>query len=532
MMLRQEKLTLGVIIISLVFSACFPSKRVTLLKREVITPGLRIKSPTKAFLMDASFLLFPYGFSVVNDTIRGVGTRYWLDHADLESKPYTIPLDSIGAMSYYDLKSSPGSLLGSTLLGLYGGFITAYSIECITCPKCCFGSCPTLYTHDGKEYKLEAELFSYSLSKFFQENDLDRLSQKIPQNGLYQVRVSNEALETHYINELSLITVSHQIGTKLFPSDKGGFIATTTLQPPIEAVNSLGEDVFNLLHSRDDRWYRSDTNMVRKLAEGVYSDWVDLKLKLPEKATNVKLVLHLRNTLLSTILLYDVVLASQGIAALEWTERMNKDLLYASQYHAIYNSYSGMDIKVYRNGKWIQQASLKDVGPIAGKDVAVELAASKDAEGIMRVRLEFFPDNIMIDYVAFEANNSLKEALLVDKILPTEIYDHTGQKRDDILELIEKSDNQFLITSPGESYYFNYNIPPSERMEKTVFVQSKGYYTEWIRGEWLMPRSAGYQFDLLRVDETIAQLRQSWLANRGLIESEFFKTKIPLGEGL
>ena len=520
------------IVISLVVSGCFPSKRVTLLKREVITPGMRINSPTKAFLWDASFLLFPDGFSVANDTVRGRGQRYWLDHADTGFRPYTIPLDSIAAMTYYELKSSAGSVVGSVMLGLYGGFITPLSIRCITCPKCCFGSCPTLYTHDGKEYKLEAELFSYSLSKFFQANDLDRLSQKIPQNGLYQIRVSNEALETHYINELSLITVSHQNGTKLFPSHKGGFITTTTLQPPIEAVNSVGEDVLNLLHRRDDRWYRSDTNMVRKLAEGVYSDWVDLKLKLPEKATNIKLVLHLRNTLLSTILFYDVVLASQGIAALEWIERLNKDSLYASQYHTIYNSYSGMDIKVYRNGKWIQQASLKDVGPIAGKDVAVELPAGKDVEGIMRVRLEFFPDNIMIDYVAVEANTSLKEALLVDKVLPTEIYDHTGQKRNDILELIENSDTQFLITSPGESYYFNYDIAPNEGMEMTVFVQSKGYYTEWIRGDWLNTRSTGYRFDLFRVDETIAQLRQSWLANRALIEGEFFKTRIPLAEGL
>ena len=42
----------------------------------------------------------------------------------------------------------------------------------------------------------------------------------------------------------------------------------------------------------------------------------------------------------------------------------------------------------------------------------------------------------------------------------------------------------------------------------------------------------GYRFDLFKTSDTIARLRQSWLENRDLLEEEFFKTRIPLGEGL
>ena len=119
----------------------------------------------------------------------------------------------------------------------------------------------------------------------------------------------------------------------------------------------------HLVESRDDSWYRSDTTMVDRLAKWVYSDWVDLKVTVPPNSRKIKLVLHLRNTLLNIILFYDVILGSQGIGALEWIERLNTDPEYASQYSSIYNSYAGIKVKTWRNGTWVQQAAIGDIGP-------------------------------------------------------------------------------------------------------------------------------------------------------------------------
>ena len=104
----------------------------------------------------------------------------------------------------------------------------------------------------------------------------------------------------------------------------------------------------HLVESRDDSWYRSDTTMVDRLAKWVYSDWVDLKVTVPPNSRKIKLVLHLRNTLLNIILFYDVILGSQGIGALEWIERLNTDPEYASQYSSIYNSYAGIKAALSR----------------------------------------------------------------------------------------------------------------------------------------------------------------------------------------
>ncbi len=524
-----------VTVMGLILLGCFPSKEVTLVtEQQAYRTGadstVHIETPTKAYLLDASVLLFPEGFSVANDTLQGWGERYGVEGTGGEIRHHSVLLDSVAAMAHYELKHSAGGNLGSALLLLAGSVLTPLSIRCITCPKCCFGSCPTLYTTHDDSLALEAELFSYSLSKYFQEDDLDRLSRPIPEDGHYRIRVSNEALETHYINTLSLVAVHHPDNTQVFPSNEGDFIATGDLHPPIEATNALGHDVLALVRLRDDRWYRSDTMMVRQLGPGRYKDWLDLKVEASPTTTTLTLVLHLRNTLLTTVLFYDVVLASQGVEALAWTQRLNTDSSYAALYHERYRAYDGIDIKVHRDGQWITQASLDDVGPLAWKDVAIKVPVSIDQEGQALVRLEFFPDNVMIDHIAFEVGTPTTEALVIEAIEPASVRDHTGRARHDVWPLIEADDDRFLVTNPSEAYHFTYTLPPTSAQNVTVFMRSKGYYTEWLRGDWVTTRTTGYQFDLYQIDQAIAQLKQSWLTHRPLLEKTFFETRIPIQE--
>src|SRR5690606_41304072 len=41
-----------------------------------------------------------------------------------------------------------------------------------------------------------------------------------------------------------------------------------------------------------------------------------------------------------------------------------------------------------------------------------------------------------------------------------------------------------LITLPGDSYFLNYELPDDYKNYE-LFMQSKGYYLEWMREEWL-----------------------------------------------
>lgn len=525
----QHGILLSMVIVS--SYGCFPSKKVVTGSPANLT-AKEIDTPTKVFLRDSSVVIFNEGFTIEEQNLTGVGERYWLD-LPMKSGEQRVDLDSIATLSYYQKESDKSTIFGSTIMGYSAAIVTPLSIYCLTCPKCCFGSCPTVYTTDGTKYGLEAELFSYSLSKYYQETDIDRLIQGAKTDGPFRMRLTNEALETHYINQLSLLAVRHPANTEIYPTPEGEFISVKKLETPETVINSLGEDVRHLVEKKDTEWHFGDSTRIKRVKSADERDWMDVSLQLSEGARDVKLVLRLRNTLLTTVLFYDVVLASQGVAAIEWTERLNTDPLYSSMYHLAYNTFAGMDFSVLRDGEWVKAGRLGDVGPIAWKEVAVVLPVVADHENRMRVRLEWFPDNFMIDYIAYDVPAENHDIQVESEIIhPRLITDFLDEDVSDIYVRINKDDADFLVTEPGDFYDFEYDIPHREEVSTTLFIKSKGYYTEWLRGEWIGYGRDDYQFNLFEANKTLEQLKKSWEENRTLLEKTFFETKIPLKEGL
>jgi hypothetical protein len=242
------------------------------------------------------------------------------------------------------------------------------------------------------------------------------------------------------------------------------------------------------------------------------------------------MVLRLKNTLLSTVLFYGVVLGSQGIQAIEWTQRMNRDPLYASQFRTVYSAFSGIRIQALRGGSWDPVASIHDVGPVGWKSVGTRIPL--EGERDLTVRLEFFPDNIMIDHVGFDFQGDDTIHLSTAEMDPVGVYERGGAARPDVLSLIERDDGKYLETDPGDSYRVTYDIAPARNEATTLFVRSKGYYTEWVRGEWVRTVPGRYRFDLYQIDATMKELSATWLRDRTTMESQFFRNRIPVADDL
>lgn len=521
-----------VLLLSFFLFCCFPNKKVTLIDHSSLSQITKIEAPTKVFLFDASVVLYKNGFDIKDGTLTGPGEIQSVKGKMRKSNLIKVPVDSVAALTYYGTESTGGSAFASFLLGLYGGFLTPLSVYCLACPKCCFGSCPTIYTYDGKNYHLEAELFSYSISRYFQESDLDKLSNPINIKNDYRLRISNEALETHYIDQFSLLEIKHPTGTDVYPSPSGDIICTGELSPPIKVTNLKGEDITDLVNKRDDKVYRSGDELIEKISQGVTKDMINLELYLPDDTKEINLVLKIRNTLLTTILFYDLVLASQGFEAIEWTEKMQNNYVYAQLFNELYKSYAGILIKTLKQGSWKIQSKIGDIGPIAWKEIALRIPVEVE-QNTTSIRLEFFPDNFMIDYIAYDINNKLNHPHQINKLYPHTIVDDHNNPRDELSKILEEQDDNFLITNPGESYYLSYSLKSGDSNNTSVFVQSKGYYIEWIRGNWLVDKNfEKYKFNLFDIDKTLLQLQNSWLENRLLIEDNFFETRIPLKEDL
>jgi hypothetical protein len=525
-----------IVTVVLVSISCFPDRQATLVEKDHMDTLTVVEAPAKVFMMDASVALFPEGFRLKENILLGQGWRFSsidvVQDIPLEKLPRVllrIPRDSTVAMTYFEKIVTTGRGFASFFLGLTGGVLTPLSIYCLSNPKACFGSCPTVYTRNGDKWEFAAELFSYSISRLLESGDLDRLGQRGSSGSPFTLRVANEALETHHINLMRLVAVRHPVGTLAFPATDGSIVAVRDLREPCSAVNSEGKDILQAVRYWDDRAYRSDSIMVRQVKSGRTSDWIDLRVRPTHRNGSVTLLLRLKNTLLSTVLFYEIVLASQGVRAIDWTERMNSDRLYAAQFRCIYSEFSGVKIKMWCGGRWMTMGVVPDVGPVGWKPVAVRVPVENDGE--VALRLEFFPDNMMIDYAGFDVGGD-ESVLSASELVPSAVRDRTGALRSDILSLVSDDDERYLVTEPGDVYRFVYDIPPAVGEEVTLFLRSKGYYTEWIRRGWITAPVGLQRFDLYRIDQTMMRLSELWIRDRATMESLFFRTRIPVTEDL
>jgi hypothetical protein len=214
---KYVKIFISILLLLLIFNKCYPTYQATKVDTDSLRTGTYSDIQAKLFKSDNSIILFPNGYNIDNKSIWGEGIISDNSSFKQSKKSIELPFDSIMAMITYEETTSGGRYFASFFLGFTGIPLTLMAGYCISCPKCCFGSCPTIYTYDGKKYNLEAELFSECVSRQIEDKDMDLLRQKIIDDTL-KLKITNEALETHFINKFEVIVAEHPTGTELFPT--------------------------------------------------------------------------------------------------------------------------------------------------------------------------------------------------------------------------------------------------------------------------------------------------------------------------
>lgn len=454
-------------LISIVLNSCFPTYKANLVNVDSLSMGTYVEIQAKLFTKDNTIILFPTGFEYGENYVGGEGLIFTFPSKFSEKKFLMIPQDSILAMITYEETTSATRHFGSFLFGLTAPPLTFLGIYCLACPKCCFGSCPTIYTFDGENYNLEAELFSEAISKQLENYDIDLIRQK-PINDTLKIKITNEALETHYINKFEIVSAIHPKGTEVFNTIEDNLLVINNHLPPIIVNNKEGNNITYFLRNDDNQYYRSGVEKIKELRKGSVFDYIDIEL--PQNAT--KILIKYRNTLLSTTLLYDVVIGSQGIKGLEWTKKMNEDWNYAAQFKMIYEMFSGIKIKIKLNGEWKEIGYFKDAGPLNWKYLAAELKLDNVENNTLR--LEFIPDNFMIDYVSFDTTKINHAEIKTEAIYPFIVLDKSSKENSEIMSFLIENDSNYLITEPGDFYSLNYYVPHIAGKEQTFIIRSKG----------------------------------------------------------
>jgi hypothetical protein len=203
-MLTSRGRSVLVVLLAILAAAC-----VTRMERRLIVPAAfrtvdRRAPYLKAHMRDGRlYVLGNWSVDAVNDAVAGTGVLYDVHRTVIDSNSYRLDVDSV-ALFETNVVRAPASVAAlSVITGLSAG-VTVY---CATNPKSCFGSCPTFYASDGQRELLQAEGFSASVAPSLEARDVDALYRARAPGSTVELRMVNEAYETHVVRSANLLVV-------------------------------------------------------------------------------------------------------------------------------------------------------------------------------------------------------------------------------------------------------------------------------------------------------------------------------------
>lgn len=384
-----------------------------------------------------------------------------LQEKQAEKLPFKIPLDSIVLVETNQVHNAllPAVVIMTAVTAGVGVF-------CLINPKACFGSCPTFYANTGDTLQVLAEGFSTSILPFLEASDVDMLyNAKYEQD--FKLLVTNEAMETHSIRYADILCAEKKNpDQRIFASVEDRFYLTEGFESAISCTSYLGECYEKILQPDSKEYFSlsDENNLLTK--EEVYINFE------ASKSNEKGLILGKRQSLMTTFLLYQT-LAYMGKGASYFLSDLERAGAYPRS--NVIDELGGIEVYHKVGGDWIFIEEISEAGPISTDYNIIPLGFLNS--GIQEIKLVMTKGLWRIDYMAL---GEIVGETQVSRISPYQTIKIVGDEQNALDKLL--APDEFLVTLPGDQYYLHYRLP-YEYGE--VFLESKGYYLEWIRDEWI-----------------------------------------------
>lgn len=382
---------------------------------------------------------------------------------DMGNNRISIPVSSVSKVEIYDKDTA--ATTGSWVLGTLGVIAGVYLILAILV-LIFKQSCPFIYTFDGESYQFAGEIFSGAIQPGLERHDYLRLPVLKPQDGKYNIKVTNEVKEIQHVNLMELVAIDHPAHIDVL-MDKYGRIQTIA-EPvkPLSAQTNTGNDVLPFISEKDALAYHFND----AATAGGTIDGLVLKFNIPESARDGKLIIKAKNSL--------------------WVEHVFSN--FHEKFGRMYNAFDrkeekkpaaelrelmfsqGFPLSVFleKGGEWELQDFYEIAGPMAMKDDILTINLSDIESENISIKIEsglMFWD---IDYVAMDFSENLP--LKVTPLTALEAIDENGI---DVLEAI-KTDDRLYYTQPmiGNEATLTFSAPELTDEGRTIILHSKGYY--------------------------------------------------------
>ena len=447
--------------------------------------------------------------------LQGTGTRYTVAREPRDSGRLSVLVAEVALLETNDRERvSSLATAGLSALTVFWGTL---SVICGIDPKACFGSCPTFYLEDDQGHP-RAEGFSSSIARALEARDLDALGEVHPRRGHLSILMKNEALETHAVRRVRLLAIEKPAGARVFATAAGQFRAVTSLAAPTECRGPEGDCADPL--ARDDDRERKSASDASDLATRE-----ELELFFPAAPASGGLVIRARQSLLTTFLFYQTM-AYAGKGAGAWLAALERGgPEQAAQMTGMARVLGGIEVDTAEaGGPWSRVGSFDEAGPIAGDTQTVALG-DRARPGPLRVRLRMAKGHWRIGWVALGA---LGPPLRAHVIEPAAV-EHGGRQDERALHTLREG-RSHLITLPGQEYRLTFAMPGGATTTE-LFLESEGYYYEWMREEWMREEDAAMVALIAnRPDEALRRLAGPFKAHEARAEEAFWGSRYGRGE--
>jgi len=384
--------------------------------------------------------------------------------------PFKIPMSGVALFETNDATGLRGKVVALTLIGVPTLLVSIY---CIINPKACFGSCPTFYAWDGQDMSLMAEGFSSSILRSLEKRDIDMLYRAKSTGSTFNLRLTNEALETHVIKYADLLVVPRSDCERVFATEEGRFFRVSDVRSPSSCKGPEGECLDKVEDmDNNERFSEADQkNLIQK-------EYVDLEFKSVSDG-KTGLIIGSRQTFMTTYLFYQS-LAYLGNSAGNFAAMIESgDSSLRKHVNKIWDLLGGIQVSVANaKGKWIKAGEIKEMGPIASDVHLIKLPET--GTKTVKIRLELTKGLWRIDWLALARLDQPVEPI---KISPSQVIpENKNNTYGSVLQLRDTLEP--LVTLPGDSYKLVYELPSSSKQYE-FFLSSKGYYIEWMRESWI-----------------------------------------------
>lgn len=447
---------------------------------------------TKAHARDGDVLIFEkWSYDSTARTLSGTGRRLDPNRREKQTGELMIPLDSVVIIESNKVSNS-SAISGLTVIAALSA---AGSVACMLQPKACFGSCPTFYVFDGERDRLQAEGFSASIAPSLEATDIDALARTRISGRRVNVRMTNEALETHVVRHVRLLAVPRAPGTRVIADDNGTLRVARSLVLPTRCMAAEG-DCTDAVAAFDDRERFSKANP-RDLAS---KETIELTFPATDSGASLGVAFASRQTLMSTYLFYQMLayLGDEAGAFLAALERGDARADRGAK--AIGKVLGGIEVQVRDGGgEWRTVGETDETGPIATDVRFVALPTVSNGEPVS-VRLRLTRGHWRLDQVAL--------AILGDTVTPLSL-EPVDVRRNDLVDStalrLLRPLGDALVTMPGDEYTMRFDLP-GDASGYELLLESRGYYIEWMREQWMREQSR-------------TKVRQAVLDPRGFLRS-------------